>query len=177
MYYHEKNYAELQIIHGSGHFEVATNDTEIAEVYKDDRNPSKLRVIPYQSGPVTVVVNDTGLLGEVEVTQVRAVILFSDIFLLNLQGGGHIELGKETGALVTPLDINGNPFNQTHFKYMDIELVVDDSSSLEHALDFELIDRERLLYKITTLATGNHAVVAKAERRSKYSIGRNEVVS
>lgn len=60
---------------------------------------------------------------------------------------------------------------------MDIELVVDDSSSLEHALDFELIDRERLLYKITTLATGNHAVVAKAERRSKYSIGRNEVVS
>lgn len=41
----------------------------------------------------------------------RAVILFSDIFLLNLQGGGHIELGKETGALVTPLDINGNPFN------------------------------------------------------------------
>ena len=55
--------------------------------------------------------------------------------------------------------------------------MVDDSSSLEHALDFELIDRERLLYKITTLATGNHAVVAKAERRSKYSIGRNEVVS
>lgn len=129
IYYHEKNYAELQIIHGSGHFEVATNDTQVAQVYKDDRNPSRLRVVPFQSGPVTVVVNDTGLLGEVEVTQVKADILFSNIFVLNLQGGGHIELGKETGALVTPLDINGNPFNETHYQFMNIELEVDDSSS------------------------------------------------
>ena len=126
---------------------------------------------------MTVRVNDTGLLGEVEITQVQAEILFSDIFILNLQGGGHIELGKETGALVTPIDINGNPFNESHYKYMEIELVVDDSSSTEHALDFELIDRSRLLYKIISLATGNHAVVAKAERRSKYSIGRNDVLT
>ncbi len=104
-------------------------------------------------------------------------MVFSDIFLLSLQGGGHIELGKETAALVRPLDINGNQFNQTHYKYMDIELVLDSSSTVvDNALAFTLIDRDLLLYKITTLATGNHVVVAKAERRSKYTkLGYDEV--
>ncbi len=72
IYYHEKNYAELEIIHGSGQFQVSSNDTSIAEVFQSDRDVSRLRVVPYTAGVITVLVNDTGLLGEVEVTSVSA---------------------------------------------------------------------------------------------------------
>lgn len=98
--------------------------------------------MPYKTGRVTIIVNDTGLLGEVLTTQVSAEVLFSDIFVLTLQGGGHVELGKQTPAKVLPLDIDGKPFDVYHYQFMDIELMVDDSSNVNgDPLEFTLIDR------------------------------------
>ena len=47
---------------GSGHFKVATNDTNIASVRQADGDPFKLLVFPLEPGPIKVMVKDTGLL-------------------------------------------------------------------------------------------------------------------
>ena len=62
LFFHLLNHAELRIVEGSGHFKVATNDTNIASVRQADGDPFKLLVFPLESGPIKVMVKDTGLL-------------------------------------------------------------------------------------------------------------------
>lgn len=102
------NSYKFKILHGSGHFSVSINNTEIADRHhiEGDR---EITIYPKKEGPIEIRVEDIEL-PEAEIA--IAEMLISDIYRLELDAPGTlIEQGSSMDLNVTALDLYSRPFD------------------------------------------------------------------
>ena len=117
MYLHRQNSIEILILHGSGHFEVSCNSTDIVQfTYDGDR---KIIVFPKKSGKVSLKVDDVGLAGSAPAT---SQLLISQLASLELREGGLIPVNSTVKLYLSALDSEGKTFAPSELKWMNFEL-------------------------------------------------------
>ena len=116
-YLHSENTAEFYIIDGSNSFRVKSNSTTIANL-NHITSMNTIEMSPQNEGAVEIIVEDLG----VEVLETAsAEFLVSDIYRIELTGGGLIEVGNSMNLTIEVYDSQNKKFNKSQLKYMEIK--------------------------------------------------------
>jgi nuclear pore complex protein Nup210 len=171
-YLHNDNIAELYITDGSGSFRVKSNTTSIASLnHFADINTIKMN--PLDEGAVEVVIED---LGVETLETASAELLVSDIYRIELTGGGLIEQGNKMNLTIEVFDSQNRKFDKSQLKYMDIKPEIEKiGSSRREGLEVERINDDT--FTVTGIQSGNYrtTVVACKKRNTNDRISSNYV--
>ena len=119
IYLHRQNTLEVQILFGSGYFEVTSNSTDIIQFTYDGFR--KILVFPKRGGRVSIRVDDIGLVGSYPA---YCNILISALAGLELKEGGLIPVNSTIALNLTALDSEGKAFATEELKWMGLELAL-----------------------------------------------------
>lgn len=134
MYLHKDNKYQFRILHGSGHFSVSINNTELADkVYVDQERT--LTIIPKKEGPIEIRVEDVEIPDSVvSVSE----LLISDISRLELDAPGTlIEQGSQMNLTVTAFDAYGNKFDDDQYTHMQFNIEIEITQPRDKGLSAE----------------------------------------
>lgn len=117
IYLHKQNVLEIQILYGSGYFDVSSNSTDILQFTYDGYR--KISVFPKRAGKVGIRVDDTGLPGSYPA---YCSILVSTLAGMELREGGLMPVNSTITLNLIALDSEGKGFNTVELKWMSVEL-------------------------------------------------------
>ena len=109
LYLAKDNSFKFQILHGSGHFSVSVNNSEVADRHHIEGDRF-ITIYPKREGPIEIRVEDI----EVPDSEIAvAEMLVSDIYRLDLDAPGTlIEQGSSMDMNVTAIDLYNRPFDE-----------------------------------------------------------------
>ena len=109
-------------MHGSGHFNVRINNTEIADRQYIDGDRT-ITIIPKKEGPIEIIVEDVEIPDSiVSVSE----LLISDIAKIELDAPGSlIEQGSQMELNVTAFDIYGYQFDSDQYQLRNLNIEIE----------------------------------------------------
>ena len=156
-----KNPFRFQLVHGSGHFAVSSNDTELAIIKAVGR---EVTVTPKREGSLMITVKDVEL---PESEQVHAELHVSDVARLELDTQGYlIEQGSSRNMSVTAYDFYGYEFDEDQYGRMTFELEMETTQKQDNktrGLRAEHVIGNRRLFDVTGIEPGHFVVTAYIE--------------
>ena len=171
-YIHHKNLAEFYIEDGSGNVIANCNSTEVATL----NHISELKTIemsPQKEGATEITVEDPGA----DITEMAtAELLVSDIYRIQLIGGGLIEIGNSMNLTIEVYDYQNKKFDKDQLKYMEIKPEFEKiGSSRREGLKIERINDDT--FTVTGIQSDNFrvTVVSCKKNISKEKITSNYV--
>lgn len=133
IYYHSDNTVKLTISGGSGDYQSNVNGSRsIIEV--KSAGTSSLSIKPMQEGLVTLKVFDSCV---PLLDAVSCDIIVSDIHALSVSASDVLQVQRKMDLQVKALDLNGEPFHSSQYKYMEFTYHIDNKealTSLSHPL-------------------------------------------
>jgi len=131
LYLAKENSFKFKILHGSGHFSVSLNNSEIAERHHVEGDRF-ITIYPKKEGPIEIRVEDIEL-PDAEVA--IAEMLISDIYRLELDAPGTlIEQGSSMDLNITAIDLYNRPFDDDQYKYMKFHIEIEITQQRERGL-------------------------------------------
>ncbi len=112
----------FKILHGSGHFSVSINNTDLADkLYIDGERV--ITIVPKKEGPIEIRVEDVEIPDSiVSISD----LLISDVGRLEIDTPGTlIESGSHMEINVTAFDILGNQFDDDQYKLMNFNIEIE----------------------------------------------------
>ena len=123
-YLNGENTAEFYIIDGSNSFRVKSNSTTIANL-NHITSINTIEMSPQNEGAVEIIVEDLG----VQILETAsAELLVSDIYRIELTGGGLIEVGNSMNLTIEVYDSQNKKFNKSQLKFMEIKPEIDNKA-------------------------------------------------
>ena len=122
LYLAKENSFKFKILHGSGHFSVSLNNSEVAEKHHVEGDRF-ITIYPRKEGPIEIRVEDIELPdSEVAIAE----MLISDIYRLELDAPGTlIEQGSSMDLNVTAIDLYNRPFDDDQYKFMKFHIEIE----------------------------------------------------
>lgn len=118
----KSNQYQFKILHGSGHFIVHINNTDLAEMH---HSGDTITIFPKKEGGLEIRVEDAEIPESVFTT---AELLLSDIHRLEIDTPGSlIESGSTMDLMVTAFDYYGNEFDEDQYKNMEFQLEIENT--------------------------------------------------
>ena len=171
-YLHRENIAEFYILDGSNQFKVNMNSTEIANL----NHISALKTIemsPQKEGAVEISVEDYGV---EMIERASAELLISDIYRIELIGGGLIEQGNSMNVSIEVYDVHNRKFDKDQLKYMDIKPEIEKiGSPKREGLEISRINDDTFIVKGIHSGQYRVTVVACKKNNSNDRISSNYV--
>lgn len=171
-YLHEDNIAEFYILDGSNNFNVKSNSTFIATL-KHLNEINTIEMSPEREGAVEIIIEDLG----VEILETAsAELLVSDIYKIELIGGGLIEQGNKMNLTIEVYDSQNRKFDKNQLKYMDIKPEIEKiGSSRREGLDITRVSDDT--FTVVGVQSGNYraTVVACKRHNSNDRVSSNYV--
>lgn len=134
IYLAKDNSYSFKILHGSGHFSVSLNNSDIADKHYID-GERVITIYPKKEGPIEIRIEDVELPESVVAV---AELLVSDIFRLELDSPGTlIEEGSQMELNVTAFDIYNQPFDEDQYRYMKFHIEIESLQSRGRGLAAE----------------------------------------
>lgn len=124
LFNHPHNTVPITAHGGSGYFQLSVNDTTVANIsYQFGSNV--IHVTPLRPGHVKLTLVDLCLTGsEPSFSQIQ----ISDIHAVQLRSRDMVKIGDQIPVLVDLLDMNGQPFDQSQYRFIDTQLLIDSDS-------------------------------------------------
>lgn len=167
-YLHKDNVAAFYILDGSNSFRVKSNSTEVATLnHLTDINT--IEMSPENEGAVEILVED---LGVETVETATAELLVSDIYRIELSGGGLIEQGNRVNLTIVVYDSQNKRFDKSQLKYMDIKPEIEKiGSSRREGLEIHRVTDDT--FTVHGVQSGNYRTTVVACKRK----GNNDRIS
>lgn len=167
-YLHPDNIAEFYIVDGSNNFRVQSNSTDIATL-NHLTSINTIELSPENEGAMEIMVED---LGVEALETATAEFLVSDIYRIELIGGGLIEQGNSINLTIAVYDSQNKKFEKDQLKYMDIKPEIEKIGSSRRE-GLEIIRVTDDTFTVNGVQSGNYrATVVACKRR-----GKNERIS
>lgn len=158
LYLHKDNSFRFQILHGSGHFSVSVNNSEICErhLIEGDRF---ITIYPKKEGPVEIRVEDMELPDSVITT---AELLITDIYRIDIDSPGTlIEQGSQMELLITAFDGYNIPYDDDQYPLMKFYIEIEVTQKREKGLIAEQVMEPR---------SNNRIFLAKGQDPAHYQL-------
>ena len=139
-YLHNENTAEFYIIDGSNSFRVKSNSTNVANL-NHITSINTIEMSPQNEGAIEIVVEDLG----VEMLETAsAELLVSDMYRIELTGGGLMEVGNSLNLTIEVYDSQNKKFSKSQLKYMEIRPEIDNKAGTTYreGLDITRINED-----------------------------------
>lgn len=122
-------------MHGSGHFSVSINNTDIAEKQYIDGERTII-ITPKKEGPIEIRVEDI----EIPVSAISiSELLISDVTKLEVDSPGTlIEEGSHMELNITAIDSYNNPFDDDQYQSMVFTIEIESTQNRERGLFTEV---------------------------------------
>ncbi|KAL7717565.1 Nuclear pore protein [Entamoeba marina] len=148
LFNHPQNSAVLTARSGSGFYNFTTDSPNhiSLEHYSTD---STCVVRPRNESNVYVIANDVCFTGKSD--EARIAVTVSDIHAVNVIVTDQIETGESTTLTFEAIDINGHPFDESQYKFMDIKASADNGNVF--------IERKNTLEYVITGSTHGMTVI------------------
>lgn len=141
-------------MHGSGHFIVHINNTDIAEMHHSE---GVITIYPKNEGSLEVRVEDAEIPESVVTT---AELLISDIARLEIDAPGSlIESGSFMELNVTAFDNYGREFDEDQYKHMEFTIEIENTG----------VKRQREL-TVESDANNNRRFIARGNEPGTYQV-------
>ncbi|BFU20828.1 nuclear pore protein, putative [Entamoeba histolytica HM-1:IMSS-B] len=125
LFNHPDNFVKLIASSGSGFYNFTTDtpNNVMIEHYGTD---SSCIVRPRNESNTYIVANDVCFNGKND--EARVVVTVSDIHGVNIIVTDQIEIGETSELTFEAIDVNGQPFDESQYKFMDIKVTTDNSN-------------------------------------------------
>ncbi|EGG22364.1 nucleoporin [Cavenderia fasciculata] len=153
IYLSNKNQIPLQVIGGSRHFTLSSNNTKIATL---EKKLDQIRLLPIYPGYLKVTINDNCL----ESTS-SSVVLISDVNAINVRVEELISIGKSIDLELEALASDGQEFSKDQYQFINFIPHIDNPSVLEVVPNPSLADPKKYIVKgidsgVATLTFSSH---------------------
>jgi len=120
LYLHEGNTVTIQLIDGSGNFNIRPNITGIVDIrYNPNLDPRKTTIIPLREGYASVIVEDKGIASGISAA---CTIVVSGINRISLKKDQLLEHETSTKLQVSFYSLNGEVFPLEQYKFIAVNL-------------------------------------------------------
>lgn len=143
IFLYNDNVHELDILNGSGEFEITNSDPTVAYAEYDPKaSPRKIKVYPKKNGILNIGLKDKkhSLTSVISTAQV----IVADIHRIFIIAPNYLMVGNKLSALVKVYDKNGNHFDETQVRKMKLQLDKHESGQV-HTNEVEHISRVLIL--------------------------------
>lgn len=157
IYLHRDNRFTFKIVHGSGHFSVSINNTELADkLYIDGERT--VTIVPKKEGPIEIRVEDVEIPDSIiSVSE----LLISDIGRLEVETPGTlIEAGSHMEVNVTAFDSQGAQFDDDQYKLMTFNIEIEITQLREKGLTTEVDPQNNRRFIARGNEPGNYQLTA-----------------
>jgi hypothetical protein len=140
-------------MHGSGHFSVSINNTDLAEkLYIEGERT--VTIIPKREGPIEVRVEDVEIPESiVSISE----LLISDIARIEIESPGTlIESGSNMEINVTAIDSNGKEFDDDQYKLMNFNIEIEITQLREKGLTTDIDPQNNRRFIASGKEPGNY---------------------
>lgn len=122
-------------MHGSGHFSVSINNTDIADKHYIDGQRT-ITIIPKKEGPIEIRVEDIEIPDSaISISE----LLISDVAKLEVDSPGTlIEVGSQMELNITAIDCYNIPFDDDQYKSMVFNIEIESTQNREKGLYTEV---------------------------------------
>ena len=122
IFLHKGNRFTFKILHGSGHFSVSINNTDLADkLYIDSERV--ITIVPKKEGSIEIKVEDVEIPDSI--VSISDLVI-SDVGRLEIDTPGTlIESGSQMEIIVTAFDILGNQFDDDQYKLMNFNIEIE----------------------------------------------------
>ncbi|ELP95094.1 hypothetical protein EIN_254280 [Entamoeba invadens IP1] len=122
---HPENFVRLTAASGSGFYNFTT-DSPLAVALEHFGTEPSCVIRPRNETNTYVIASDVCFTGKSD--EARVVVTVSDVHGVNLVMTDQIEVGESTVLKFEAIDINGQPFDESQYKYMNINVVADNTN-------------------------------------------------
>jgi hypothetical protein len=153
LYLHKDSRFTFKIMHGSGHFSVSINNTDLAEkLYIEGERT--VTIIPKREGPIEVRVEDVEIPESiVSISE----LLISDIARIEIESPGTlIESGSNMEINVTAIDSNGKEFDDDQYKLMNFNIEIEITQLREKGLTTDIDPQNNRRFIASGKEPGNY---------------------
>lgn len=147
IFLYESNFSELEILNGSGEFEITNSDFSIAIVeYNPKVNPRKIKVYPKKTGLISISLKDK----KFSLTSIISVakVVIADIHKIFIIAPNYLMVGNKLKALVKVYDKYGSQFDESQVIKMNLQI-----NKHEHSAGFNGTSLSKLLVITNEIVT------------------------
>lgn len=169
IYLSKDNTYSFKIMHGSGHFSVSINNTDIAEKQYIDGERTII-ITPKKEGPIEIRVEDIEIPDSaISISE----LLISDVAKLEVDSPGTlIEEGSQMELNITAIDCYNNPFDDDQYQYMLFTIEIESTQHRERGLFTEADPSNNRRFIAKGYESGNYQVTAISLKQRQQ--GRTE---